>query len=88
MHEEILKWVNKEREHLTLPPLDALPKGLTNHGCQCPIARCFPGSFVTGEELILNFGDEWREESLDLPYHVQVFTREFDLGSYPEFIEA
>lgn len=83
---ETLDWVNRERKYrFGLDPLEDLPKGYCNSGCDCPIARALCAEAVTNGLAIFDY---WaRDEQVNLPPYATRFVEEFDLGELPQYIE-
>lgn len=83
---ETLSWVNKVRDRLSIgPPLDALPVGIPDSMCDCPIARALKAD-VTRTEVRWGFLDDGPYEEC-VPVFAAEFIRAFDELEYDDLVD-
>lgn len=90
--DNILTFVNRERDALGLPTLAELPVGIPGDDHDCVLGRCFnsprhtaiAGSYATHVQDHL---DDDRTITIGHPDYVRAFVVAFDHGRYPELID-
>lgn len=92
--QQVLDWINAEREGLGLEPLAAIPKGQRGSAGSCPISNSFKKrgfeAFSTRADTLILDKKDWDGDGTQIvhPYYVREFIRLFDSGRCPEFEDA
>lgn len=87
-----LGWCNERRKDKGLKPLKDLPKGKRWDGASCPCGQAC-GYYVGYREYFdqipgATASDYMAESAIGpLPDEVEIFARQFDQGSFPEYDE-
>lgn len=85
-----LEWCNERRAEQGMEPLLDLPMGQKEEPLSCPCGEAtglyVDGSFYcTAEEARGGWAKIAPEDKKKLPFDVQNFVHEFDLGTYPQY---
>ncbi len=89
LDQQVLSWLNLQREKLALDPLKEIRGGRRRHFSYCPVALSLndePGTIRIASWGWQRYDAEQEYHTLiPIPDYVQDFIRKFDNGDYDEF---